>query len=50
VVSLLTPFVLGFVLGAPWLAAIVWVWLRTEPAEGDVAPGWAELARQRLAA
>ena len=43
----LWSWLLPFLFGAPWIAAIVWFWRHT-PRDDEVPPSTAERARQRL--
>ena len=40
-------WLLPVVFGAPWIAAIVWLWSK-RPRDGAVPPSLAEMARKRL--
>jgi hypothetical protein len=42
-----SAWLLPALIGAPWVAAIVWLW-RHLPRDGFIAPSMAEHARQRL--
>jgi hypothetical protein len=44
---MLNAIVLSLVLGAPWVAAIVWTWSRA-PRLDSVPPSTGQLARERL--
>jgi hypothetical protein len=41
-------WLLPILFGAPWLAAIAWVWFRSPSKSGEAPPSLAELIQQRL--